>query len=69
MGNQYVEMGLSAPVNVTWEGTYACNLSCIHSLSDAGVKRRRELTTDQCLRIIDALSDMKVFAHFARGLS
>ena len=39
MGNRFVEMGLSAPVNVTWEVTYACNLSCIHCLSDAGKKR------------------------------
>jgi mycofactocin biosynthetic radical S-adenosylmethionine protein MftC len=61
MGNQYVEMGLSAPVNVTWEVTYACNLSCIHCLSDAGVKRPGELTTDQCLEVIDTLSAMKVF--------
>jgi mycofactocin radical SAM maturase len=61
MGNQYVEMGLSAPVNVTWEVTYACNLSCIHCLSDAGKKRKGELTTDQCIQVIDALSAMKVF--------
>lgn len=54
-------MGLSAPVNVTWEVTYACNLSCIHCLSDAGKKRRGELTTGQCLQVIDALSAMKVF--------
>ena len=47
MGNQYVEMGLCAPVNVTWEVTYACNLSCIHCLSDAGKKHKGELTTEQ----------------------
>ena len=56
MSNQYVDMGLSAPVNVTWEVTYACNLSCIHCLSAAGVKRPGELTTDQCLELIDTLS-------------
>jgi mycofactocin radical SAM maturase len=61
MGNQYVEMGLCAPVNVTWEVTYACNLSCIHCLSDAGKKRAGELTTDECKRVIDAASAMKVF--------
>jgi len=61
MGNQYVEMGLSAPVNVTWEVTYACNLSCIHCLSDAGKKREGELTTQACMQVIDALSAMKVF--------
>jgi mycofactocin biosynthetic radical S-adenosylmethionine protein MftC len=61
MGNQYVEMGLSAPVNVTWEVTYACNLSCVHCLSDAGQKRSGELTTDECRKVIDALSALKVF--------
>jgi mycofactocin radical SAM maturase len=61
MGNQYVEMGLSAPVNVTWEVTYACNLTCIHCLSDAGKKRAGELTTEQCKDVIDAASRMKVF--------
>ena len=45
MGNQYVEIGLSAPVNVTWEVTYACNLACIHCLSDSGKKRAAELSS------------------------
>jgi mycofactocin radical SAM maturase len=61
MSNRYVEMGLSAPVNVTWEVTYACNLSCVHCLSDAGVKRQGELTTDQCIQVIDALAACRVF--------
>ena len=61
MSNRYVEMGLSAPVNVTWEVTYACNLSCIHCLSDSGRKREGEMTTEQALRVIDQLSTLKVF--------
>lgn len=61
MSNRYVEMGLSAPVNVTWEMTYACNLSCIHCLSDSGRRRAGELTTHDCRRIIDTLSALKVF--------
>ncbi|MDR3569973.1 MAG: mycofactocin radical SAM maturase [Syntrophobacteraceae bacterium] len=61
MGNRYVEMGLSAPVNVTWEVTYACNLTCVHCLSDSGKKRQGELTTDECMRVIDDLSEAKVF--------
>jgi mycofactocin radical SAM maturase len=61
MGNQYVDMGLSAPVNVTWEMTYKCNLSCIHCLSDSGRKKEGELTTAQCRRVIDELAEMKVF--------
>jgi mycofactocin radical SAM maturase len=54
-------MGLSAPVNVTWEVTYACNLSCIHCLSDSGRKKPDELTTEQCLTVIDQLAAAKVF--------
>ena len=61
MSNQYVEMGLMAPVNVTWEVTYACNLSCIHCVSDSGRKKPGELTTEQCLQVIDTMSAMKVF--------
>lgn len=61
MSNQYVEMGLSAPVNVTWEVTYACNLTCIHCLSDSGARGRSELTTAQCMRVIDTLAEQKVF--------
>lgn len=61
MGNRYVDMGLCAPVNVTWEVTYACNLSCIHCLSDSGRRQPTELATDECRRVIDNLSAMKVF--------
>lgn len=61
MANQYVETGLCAPVNITWEVTYRCNLSCIHCLSDSGPKRKGELTTKECLGVIDELSAMKVF--------
>ncbi len=61
MSNRYVDTGLSAPVNVTWEVTYACNLSCAHCLSDSGGQRKGELTTEECRRIIDALSASRVF--------
>ena len=61
MSNSYVEQGLRAPVNVTWEITYACNLSCIHCLSDSGKRRPGELTTDKCYQVIDDLARNKVF--------
>ncbi len=61
MSNAYVEMGLAAPVNVTWEMTYACNLACVHCLSDSGRQMRSELSTEACLNIIDQLSALKVF--------
>jgi mycofactocin radical SAM maturase len=61
MGNRYVDMGLTAPVNVTWEVSYTCNLSCIHCLSDSGRKPKGELSTEQCIQVIDQMADMKVF--------
>jgi mycofactocin radical SAM maturase len=67
MSNQYVEMGLSAPVNVTWEVTYACNLSCIHCLSDSGRKSPRELTTEQCRAVIDQMAANRVFQFSIGG--
>jgi len=30
------EHGLDAPICLTWELTYACNLSCVHCLSSSG---------------------------------
>lgn len=61
MGNRFVDLGLSAPVNLTWEVTYACNLACMHCLSDAGKKQPTELTTEACLQVLDDLATCKVF--------
>ena len=30
------ELGLDAPICLTWELTYACNLACVHCLSSSG---------------------------------
>ncbi|MEW6139460.1 MAG: mycofactocin radical SAM maturase [Thermodesulfobacteriota bacterium] len=67
MSNQYVEMGLRAPVNVTWEVTYACNLSCLHCLSDSGRREKEELTTDQCRSVIDSMAANRVFQFSIGG--
>src|SRR5215207_3720135 len=55
------ERGLTAPICLTWELTYACNLECAHCLSSSGRRDPRELTTDQCEAVIDQLQRMKVF--------
>lgn len=55
------ELGLDAPICLTWELTYACNLSCIHCLSSSGRRDPRELTTAQCEAVIDELQRMQVF--------
>ncbi len=67
MSNRYVEMGLAAPVNVTWEVTYSCNLSCIHCLSDSGPKNSNELDTDDCKKVIDEMARNHVFQFSIGG--
>ena len=53
--------GLDAPICLTWELTYACNLSCVHCLSSSGRRDPRELTTAECMAVIDELEQMQVF--------
>ena len=53
--------GLDAPICLTWELTYACNLACIHCLSSSGRRDPNELTTDEAKRVIDELEAMQVF--------
>ena len=55
------ELGLDAPICLTWELTYACNLSCVHCLSSSGKRDPRELSTQQCKDVIDELERMQVF--------
>ena len=47
--------GLDAPICLTWELTYACNLSCVHCLSSSGRRDPRELSTDECFAVVDEL--------------
>jgi radical SAM protein with 4Fe4S-binding SPASM domain len=42
-------------VHVVWEITLACNLGCSHCGSRAGLRRPDELTTAECLALIDQL--------------
>jgi mycofactocin radical SAM maturase len=55
------QFGLDAPICLTWELTYACNLSCVHCLSSSGRRDPRELGTDECKAVIDELERMQVF--------
>jgi len=55
------ERGLDAPICLTWELTYACNLACVHCLSSSGRRDPAELTPAEARRIVDELVDMKVF--------
>ncbi len=55
------ELGLEAPICITWELTYACNLACVHCLSSSGRRDPRELSTAEAKRVIDELERMQVF--------
>jgi mycofactocin radical SAM maturase len=57
----HFEAGLDAPICLTWELTYACNLACVHCLSSSGRRDPRELTTAECKGVIDELQRMQVF--------
>ena len=56
-----LKSGLDAPICLTWELTYACNLQCVHCLSSSGRRDPRELTTAEAKRVIDELRDLQVF--------
>jgi mycofactocin biosynthetic radical S-adenosylmethionine protein MftC len=55
------ETGLDAPICLTWELTYACNLACVHCLSSSGRRDPDELSTAECKAVIDELERMQVF--------
>jgi mycofactocin radical SAM maturase len=59
--NDEFERGLDAPICLTWELTYACNLACVHCLSSSGRRDPRELSTAECKAVIDELERMQVF--------
>jgi mycofactocin radical SAM maturase len=55
------QLGLDAPICLTWELTYACNLACVHCLSSSGRRDPRELSTAECKTLIDEFERMQVF--------
>jgi mycofactocin biosynthetic radical S-adenosylmethionine protein MftC len=56
-----MKAGLDAPICLTWELTYACNLACVHCLSSSGRRDPRELTTAEAKAVIDELARLQVF--------
>ncbi len=55
------KLGLDAPICLTWELTYGCNLQCVHCLSSSGRRDPRELSTDEAKAVIDELERLQVF--------
>src|SRR5665213_3148213 len=57
----HFQAGLDAPICLTWELTYACNLACVHCLSSSGRRDPRELSTAECKALIDEFQRMQIF--------
>ena len=58
---EHFKAGLDAPICLTWELTYACNLACVHCLSSSGRRDPRELSTVELRAVVDELRRMQVF--------
>jgi mycofactocin radical SAM maturase len=58
---EHLKGGLDAPICLTWELTYACNLACVHCLSSSGRRDPDELTTAEATAVLDELRDLQVF--------
>ncbi len=56
-----LERGLDAPICITWELTYGCNLACVHCLSSSGRRDPLEMTTGEARALIDELRALQVF--------
>ncbi len=54
-------LGLGAPICLTWELTYSCNLACTHCLSSSGRRDPAELSTSEAAAFVDELAAMQVF--------
>lgn len=61
MSSNLARSGLRAPVNLTWEITFKCNLHCRHCLSASGPAATDELTTEECIKVLDELARLRVF--------
>src|SRR5207248_9630570 len=49
--------GLQAPICLTWELTYGCNLACVHCLSSSGRRDPAELSPAEARRVVDERSE------------
>jgi mycofactocin radical SAM maturase len=61
MNVDILHQGLDAPLCISWEITYACNLGCVHCLSSSGQRHRDELSTTEAKDLIDQWANAGVF--------
>lgn len=57
----HADWPLSAPVNLTWEITHQCNLSCVHCLSSSSTEMPGEMDMRECRSVVDQLAALRVF--------
>ncbi len=61
MDYELMRRGLDAPICLTWEMTYRCNLRCRHCLSSSGDAAPGELDTSAWKSFLDELAGSSVF--------
>ncbi|HEX8173240.1 MAG TPA: radical SAM protein [Thermoanaerobaculia bacterium] len=62
-----IEEVLSAPLNITWDITNTCNLTCAYCLNSSGPVVDRGLTADQCLDVVDQIHDLGTYNVWIGG--
>lgn len=58
---------LSAPLDVFWEITWKCNLSCKHCYSMGGERNLEELDTEECIDLLHQCSEAGVYKLIIGG--
>lgn len=58
MAAQTAAVSRHRPRNCVWELTLKCNLNCVHCGSSAGRARTDELSTAECLDVVDQLHEL-----------
>lgn len=58
---------LSAPLMLFFDITNKCNLNCVHCNVRSGKSLHNELSTEEILKVIDELAEMKVFLVVLSG--
>ena len=51
---------IHSPLLVVWNFTYKCNLRCKHCYSDSGNVSKKELSTEEAMKVVDQLADFGV---------
>lgn len=58
---------LSAPRNVIWEVTYACNLNCSHCLTSSGKALKNEFDSRGALKLVDEIAEAGILSMMISG--